>query len=205
MASQMERAKLARVASALNAGRAPLPALILVTDEKRVPDPAAAARLLPKGAAVIVRHTDPVKRAALAEKLRLVVRERRLLLLIAGDPALAARTDADGLHLPETRLREAAHWKAVHPSWLITVAAHSSLALSRAAMSRADAALLAPAFPTKSHSERSAIGVARFRLMTSRAHFPVYALGGVNTHTVTRLAGAHLAGIAGIEGLVDQR
>jgi thiamine-phosphate pyrophosphorylase len=205
MASQMERAKLARAASALNAGRTQLPALILMTDEKRVPDPAAAARLLPKGAAVILRHTDATVRADLAEKLRPVVREKRLLLLIAGDPALAARTGADGLHLPETCLREAAHWKALHPSWLITVAAHSAASLSGAVISRADAALLAPAFPTKSHSERSAIGVARFRLMASRANFPIYALGGVNTHTVTRLAGAHLAGIAGIEGLTDQR
>ncbi|MBE0530944.1 MAG: hypothetical protein IH626_08955, partial [Rhodospirillales bacterium] len=33
-----------------------LPLLILVTDEARLPDPAAAIRRLPPGAAVILRH-----------------------------------------------------------------------------------------------------------------------------------------------------
>jgi thiamine-phosphate pyrophosphorylase len=202
--SRMERAKLARAASALNARSLSLPALILMTDEKRLPDPVTAACDLPRGSAVILRHTNAELRHALAEELLAIARPRKLRLLIAGDAALATRIGADGLHLPETRLREAAHWKTLHPSWLITVAAHSASALARAATSRADAALLAPAFPTKSHSERPSIGVARFRLMAARARMPVYALGGVNARTAGRLAGANLAGIAAIEGLVDQ-
>src|SRR5262245_48620445 len=58
MASQAERAKLARAAAALNAGHGLLPALILMTDEKRLPDPACAARTLPRNSALILRHTD---------------------------------------------------------------------------------------------------------------------------------------------------
>jgi thiamine monophosphate synthase len=38
--------------------------------------------------------------------------------------------------------------------------------------------------------------------MASRAILPVYALGGVNAQTVQRLAGARLAGIAAIDGLL---
>ena len=37
---------------------------------------------------------------------------------------------------------------------------------------------------------------------TARANLPVYALGGVSAQTAQRLAGAHLAGIAAIEGLL---
>jgi thiamine-phosphate pyrophosphorylase len=177
-----------------------------MTDEKRLPDPVAAARALPKGAAIILRHTDAKDRARLAEDLAKLARERRLLLLIAGDPALAARSGADGLHLPETRLREARHWKALHPSWLITVAAHSEAALAAAARSGADAALLAPVFVTLSHLERASLGVARLRLMAARARLPVYALGGIGAANIVRLAGARLAGVAAVEGLVpDQR
>jgi thiamine-phosphate pyrophosphorylase len=62
--------------------------------------------------------------------------------------------------------------------------------------------LLAPAFLTLSHKERASLGVARLRLMAGRATLPVYALGGVNAQTVQRLAGARLAGIAAIEGLL---
>jgi thiamine-phosphate pyrophosphorylase len=178
--------------------------LILMTDETRLPDPARAARDLPQGSAIILRHTDACARSVLAEILLRIARERHLRLLVAGDAMLASKLGADGLHLPELRLREAAHWKALHPSWLITVAAHSAAALSRAAIARADAALLAPAFPTKSHSERPSIGVARFRLMAALARVPVYALGGVNALTIRRLADARLAGIAAIEGLAAQ-
>ena len=204
MASQLERAKLTRAASALNARHRSLPALLLMTDEKRLPDPADAARKLPKGSAVILRNTSASERGGLAEQLLAIARARNLRLLIAGDAALVARIGAHGLHLPEARLREAAHWKTLHPHWLVTVAAHSSVALSRAAKWRADAALLAPAFPTKSHSERASIGVVRFRLVATRARLPIYALGGVNARTVQRLAGAALAGIAAIEGLTNQ-
>jgi len=203
MANALARAKLARAAQALNANAsARLPALILMTDERRLPDPVAAADALPKGSAVILRHTDPQARAELAHSLTDVATRRGLLLLIAGDPELAMRVAAAGLHLPEARLEEAAHFKALRPGWLITAAAHSGRALARAATFRADAGLLAPAFPTLSHKERAALGVTRFRLIAGSAPLPVYALGGVNARTIASLAGSRLAGIAAIEGLV---
>jgi thiamine-phosphate pyrophosphorylase len=201
MPSAVERAKLARAALALNAGFV-LPSLIFMTDERRLRDPVAAARVLPKGAAIILRHTMADTRRALAASLSRIAHERGLLLLIAGDAQLAARIGADGLHLPETRVREAKHWKCVHPSWLVTAAAHSEYALACAARAGADAALLAPAFPTLSHRERASLGVARLRLMAARATLPVYALGGVNAQTAQRLAGARFAGIAAIDGLL---
>src|SRR6266851_8024053 len=68
MPSAVERAKLARAALALNAA-CRLPSLILMTDEKRLRDPVAAAQLLPKGAAILLRHTMSETRAALAESL----------------------------------------------------------------------------------------------------------------------------------------
>jgi len=204
MASEVARAKLARAARALNVWPG-LPALIFMTDQRRLPDPASVARSLPKGTAIILRHIDDKARASLAETLHPIVRERALLLLIAGDAALAARIGADGLQLPEARLREAAHWKALWPAWLVTAAAHSARALAAAKRAGADAALLAPAFPTLSHWERPSLGVSRFRLMARQMQLPIYALGGVNAQTVQRLAAARLAGIAAIEGLIPDQ
>jgi thiamine-phosphate pyrophosphorylase len=204
MASQLARAKLARLASALNArnGRG-LPALILMTDEARVPDPVAAARDLPKGAAIIVRHTDAARRRVMAEALMAIARARGLLVLIAGDAALARRIGAHGLHLPEIRASEAAHWKALRPTWLITVAAHSERALYAGAAARADAALLAPLFPTASHRERAAMGPARFRMLVGRGRLPVYALGGVNGANAAALNDSRACGLAAIDGLLS--
>jgi thiamine-phosphate pyrophosphorylase len=174
-----------------------------MTDENRLEDPVAAAGMLPKGSAVILRHTHSRTRTELAHLLARVCVARGLILLIAGDAELAISAGADGLHLPEARLKEAAHWKALRPRWLVTAAAHSAHALVLARSFRADAGLLAPAFPTLSHKERAPVGVARFRLILLRTPFRVYALGGVNAHTVMRLSGARLAGIAAIEGLVS--
>jgi thiamine-phosphate pyrophosphorylase len=204
MASSLNREKLARAARALNArsGHAALPALILMTDEKRVPDPVAAADSLPRGSAIILRHTNPKARAALGQKLGEVARTRGLRLLVAGDAQLAADIGAHGLHLPEARAREAAHWRALRPSWLITAAAHSLAGLMTARIAGADAALLAPMFPTSSHPDRAALGVLRTRLMAARAGIPVYALGGVNAQSIARLKDSGFIGIAAIDGLL---
>ena len=202
MASALARAKLARAARALNARFPRLPPLILMTDARRLSDPLEAARGLPKGAAIILRHSDALARVKLAKSLNRIAGERGLLLLIAADAVLAARIGCAGLHLPEARAREAAHWKALHPSWLITAAAHSAHGVGIAARSRCDAVLLAPAFATQSHVERAALGVSRFCFVAHASPVAVYALGGVNEKTVRRLAGARLAGVAAIEALI---
>ena len=205
MASALNRAKLARAARALNgrSGRRDLPALILMTDQARVPDPVAAARVLPRGSAVILRHTDAKLRASLARALIELARARGLILLIAADAHLAADIGAHGVHLPESRAREAAHWRALRPSWIITAAAHSERALTTACIAGADAALLAPVFPTSSHPERASLGLLRARLIAARSGLPVYALGGINAESIARLAHANFAGIAAIEGLLS--
>ena len=204
MNSSLGREKLSRAARALNARcRNPrLPALILMTDEYRLPDPVDAAAALPRGAAVILRHTKPEARATIAGALSKLAQKRRLILLMGGDPRLADRVHADGIHLSEARAHEAPHWRALRPAWLITVAAHSTRGILNGARSGADAVLLAPVFPTLSHRGRAALGPVRFRLIAAAAKIPIYALGGVNANSVARLEGARLAGIAAIEGLI---
>lgn len=203
MASVLARAKLARLARRLNARRERhLPPLILMTDDKRVPSPLAAARMLPKGSAVILRHRDESERARLGKALRELTRQNDLFLLIAGDPALAIRLAADGVHVPEAQWASIEPCRTRHPDWIITAAAHSEHALLRASCAGADAVLLAPLFHTVSHPERVGFGLSRFRLLAARAPTPVYALGGITAANAGGLVGAPLAGIAAIDGLL---
>jgi thiamine-phosphate pyrophosphorylase len=183
----MTAPKLARELGRLNAGL-----LVLLTDDERLADPVAVARRLPKGSMVIVRARDVTRRQALAESLR---RETNgLILLAADDPVLADRLH--GLHLPEKRAREAAHWRALRPHWLITVAAHTGKSLR---IAHADAALLSPVFATKSHPKAQPLTAARARLMARQALLPVLALGGVTARNAALLKG--FAGIAAIGAL----
>jgi thiamine-phosphate pyrophosphorylase len=117
--------------------------------------------------------------------------------LIAGDPALARAIGANGLHLPEARAREAAHWRAKNPGWLITASAHSL----RAALSAqaADAVLLSPVFATDSHKSAPPLSAARARAIARGVPVPVFALGGVTAQNSVLLSG--FSGIAAISAL----
>jgi thiamine-phosphate pyrophosphorylase len=183
----MTGGKLARDLGRLKSGL-----LVLMTDDERLPDPLAASRRLPKGSLVIVRARDGTRRHALAESLW--KETNGLILLAADDPALADRLH--GLHLPEKRAREAAHWRALRPHWLITVAAHSSQSLH---IAYADAVLLSPVFATRSHPKVPPLTAPRARLMVRHALLPVLALGGVTAQNAPLLKG--FAGIAAIGAL----
>lgn len=202
MADSLARAQLARAAERLrSAARSPLPALVLVTDDLRQPEPQSAIQALPRKSLVILRARAPARRAELASLLVRLAHERGLKWIIADDPALAARIGADGAHFPERKMSQAARWRVRRPNWLITCAAHSLHACQRAKCAGASAVLLSPIFPTDSHPGGSCLGSLRVRSVGLGTLLPVYALGGVDAQTARRLAGANLVGIAAIGGL----
>jgi thiamine-phosphate pyrophosphorylase len=167
--------------------------LVLMTDD-RDSDWARAARRLPRGSLVVVRARDVAARAALAQDLGGIAP-----LLIADDPALALRVGAAGLHLPEKRMREALHWRAAHPDWIITSSAHSLAALKHA--HTLDAVFLSPVFPTGSHKGTPALTPVRAAFIAAHAPVPVYALGGVTARNAALLAPA-FCGIAAVTALM---
>jgi len=201
-------AKLARAAARLNvqanASKA-LPALVLMTDDDRLPDPLPAVRALPDGSLVVLRARDSVRRAAMATKLMEIARACGIRVLIADDPELAVRCGAHGVHFPEIRIGEAARWRARRPRWLITCAAHSLSSCARSHAAHADAAFLAPVFATMSHPEGPYLGAFRARAIALASPLPLYALGGIDAKNAARLANAAFAGFAAIGGLAHDR
>lgn len=184
-----------------------LPGLILMTDPLRLLDVEAAVRRLPRGSAVILRHYTEAERAALARRLAALARVRRVRLLVAGDERLALAVGAGGLHLPEGMARRRALAKPgchpKRPGFLVTAAAHSPMAVARAARAGADAVLLSPVFATASHPRARPLGVVRFARMCRAAALPVFALGGVDGAAARRLKGTGCAGIAAIGALAE--
>jgi len=161
----------------------------MMTDDRKA-DWAAAARRLPPGSVVVVRARSAADRRALAEQLSGLAR-----LLIADDPALAADVGADGLHLPQARMREASHWRARFPHWIITSSAHSLGALMQA--KNLDAVFLSPVFATSSHKETRPLTPVRAAFIAALSPVPVYALGGITARNAALLAPA-FSGIAAI-------
>ena len=167
--------------------------LVLTTDDRKADWAGAASRLSP-GGVVVVRARDAKRRRALAEDLYGLA-----TLLIADDPALAEEIGAAGLHLPEAKMKEATHWRARHPDWIITSSAHSLKAMMHAHM--LDAVFLSPIFATTSHPDAKCLTQARAAFIAAHAPVPVYALGGITARNAGLLAPA-FSGIAAITSLL---
>jgi len=179
-----------------------LPALILLTDDRRLPDPAPLLSRLPRGSWVIVRRQEAGEREKTARRIGPECRRRGLRLLIANDPALAAKLRADGLHLPQSLA-----WRATARRWvlarggILSVAAHDRRALRAAAHLGADGILLSPVFPTLSHPGGKVLGALRFANLCRSEQVAIYALGGVTVQSAKHLRRTRAAGLAAIGGI----
>jgi thiamine-phosphate pyrophosphorylase len=176
-----------------------LPPLAMVCDDERMPNPLESAENLPPGTLVVIRSRSDAKRVALAVAMTKIARARGLYVSVAGDGVLATHLGL-GLHLPEVRGGEIAHWRACRPGLFITVAAHSLRALGLASSFGADAAFLSPVFATLSHPGIGHLGTGRANCIARNAPLPVYALGGITAQNTSRISG--FSGIAAIGALV---
>ena len=132
--------------------RHPLPRLWLMTDERQGEDLWTALERLPKGAGVVFRHYNlpRVDRRALFERIRRVAQRRRLLLLAGG-----SGLRADGVH------------GGRHTRFSASV--HSLGELKSAERSGAQLIFLSPAFVTRSHPGKRALGPGRLEPAALRA------------------------------------
>lgn len=184
-----------------------LPARWLVTDARRLSDPLPAIRQLQRGDGVLFRHYElpPAKRLALARQVAVLCRQRGLVLVVAGDARLARAVAADGLHLPQALIRQAATARRAGLG-LVTAAVHDPGAIARAARCGIGAVLVSPVFATASHPGAEPLGVLRFAALTTqtrRRGLSVYALGGITPESFARLRGLPLAGYAAIGSLAQ--
>jgi thiamine-phosphate pyrophosphorylase len=183
-------------ASARRCGRR-VPPLWLFTDSRRLPDPLGAALRLPKGlGGIVFRHDGAPDRIALGHGLARIARERRLALVVAGDPRLAAALGA-GIHL------RGGHWPGPLRArrGVVTSSAHSMRDLRRARRSGADLVFLSPTFPTASHPGAPAWGALRWSRLAQQAGVAVAALGGISGRSVRRLPRRFCRAIGAIEAL----
>jgi thiamine-phosphate pyrophosphorylase len=169
-----------------------LPAIWLISDERTDAVLEGALLSLPCGSGVIFRHyhLPHAERLARFRALKQLCRRRGHLAVLAGDTATARRAGADGCYGDAALL-------ARGPAMLRLVTAHSLAEIGAALRTRADAILLSPVFPTRSHPGARTLGPLRFHLLAARSRVPVIALGGMNRQRAKRLPGQPWAAIDG--------
>lgn len=159
--------------------RQPLPAIWLISDARNDAVLERALSRLPRGSGLIVRHYHlrEGKRRSRFDQLRRIARARGHAVALAGSPDLARRWGADLAYGPRGDL----------------VPVHSLRELRRAG--RAQAVLLSPVFPTRSHPGGKVLGPLRWRTIAAHAQVPVIALGGMDARRARRLKARAWAGI----------
>lgn len=175
-----------------------VPRFVLMTDDERLPDPSMLIPLLPQGAAVIVRSKLPEKRDSLAQHISSICRRHHVSMLISYEqpPQILV---CDGVHIPETSRSNWSRrdfWR-LRPS-LITTSAHSLKAAHLAGAWGADAVLLSPIAPTKSHPNGNSLGFWRGARIQRQTEIPAIALGGIDLKSVRRIFDLGFGGCAGI-------
>jgi thiamine-phosphate pyrophosphorylase len=175
--------------------RHPLPTLWLMTDERQGDALLPAVHALPPGAGIIFRHYSlslDARRLLFAD-VRRIAQKRGLLLMLAGPPSLARLWGADGVHGHHRRAG----------ALLCSASVHNRAELRTAR--RADLIFISPVFPTRSHPDAPALGLAHFSRLCRLAPMPVIALGGLTARNARPALRAGAYGWAAIDGLTPGR
>ncbi|WP_284124135.1 thiamine phosphate synthase [Parerythrobacter aestuarii] len=171
-----------------------LPDLWLLSDERNDPALEASLRALPPGSGFVYRHyhLPSPERIARFIRLRRVCRAMGHLVILADSTMTAREWGADGVYGAPLSL---------YPTRrdMVTVAtAHDLAEIGQANRVCADAVMLSPVFPTRSHPDAPVLGTQRFRHLARYARMPVIALGGLTDRTANRLDWPRWAAIDGL-------
>jgi thiamine-phosphate pyrophosphorylase len=172
----------------------PLPNLWLVSDERNDAALDEALARLPRGSALVYRHyhLPDAARVARFRALQRIARARQHLTILADSALTALEWRADGCYGAPLALTPK------RAGLLAIAAVHDLREIAQANRVGADAALLSPAFPTRSHPGGATLGPLRFRLMARHALMPVIALGGMDQRGADRLQWPWWAAIDGL-------
>ena len=171
-----------------------LPHLWLLSDERNDAVLESRLRALPAGSGFVFRHyhLSPAKRVARFYALKRICDARGHLMILADSTLTAREWGADGVYGAP---------RSLYPTRgdMIAIAtAHDLTEIGQAYRARADAVMLSPVFPTRSHPCAPTLGPQRFRHLARHARMPIIALGGMTQANARRLDWARWAAIDGL-------
>ena len=170
----------------------PLPKLWLLSDARNDDALEEAIARLPSGSGFVYRHyhLPSGARAARFAELLPLLRQAEHMAIVSDSFGTAEDWGADGVYgglgvIPPAEL-----------AWIAT--AHNEAEIEDANEYGADAIMLSPVFPTRSHPGAETLGSQRFRQLAARAKAPVIALGGMNADRARELDWPRWAAIDGL-------
>ncbi len=165
-------------------------------------------RLALAGGARVLQYRNKAAGAGLrlaqALRLRDLTREFRVPLIVNDDAELAARIDADGVHLGALDGMPSSARALLGPNRLIGVSCYNLPALARAAVQEgADYVAFGAFFPSTVKPGAVAADLALLRQMRAELQVPLVAIGGITAHNGAGLIEAGADALAVISALFD--
>ena len=167
-----------------------IPDIWIVSDARSDDALEPALKRMPRGSGLIFRHyhLPDAERRLRFDALARIARKQGHAAVLSGSAKQAKAWGADGAYGPARMI-------GCGPALLRLVTVHSLKEIAQAHRARADAILLSPVFPTRSHPGAAALGPVRFWLLARHAQVPVVALGGMNPHRAKCLSARKWAAI----------
>jgi thiamine-phosphate pyrophosphorylase len=136
-----------------------------------------------------------------ARRYRERCRAAGALLIINDRPELAARCDADGVHLGQEDMPVASAREIVGPERLIGLSTHSETQLDAAA--GVDYVGVGPVHATPTKPGRAAVGLGLVRYAAAHARVPFFAIGGIGPDNLAEVIAAGARRVAVVRALTE--
>ncbi len=171
---------------------ADLPLLWLLSDERNEAVLENAIARLPEGSGFVFRHyhLPQQERAARFASILPLLRAGHHWAIVSESDEVATEWGADGVYGPYRRMPPAGM------KWIAT--AHDEDEMVDADRGAADAIMLSPVFPTRSHPGGEVLGINEFHRLARASVAPVIALGGMTVERAKELDWPRWAAIDGL-------
>ncbi|MGH8128465.1 MAG: thiamine phosphate synthase [Gammaproteobacteria bacterium] len=181
--------------------------LYVLTDERLGGRLEMAVDAALKGGARLIQYrdksTDDAKRESEARLLRALTRRYGALLIVNDDPELAARVEADGVHLGRDDAGIAAARRLLGTELIIGVSCYDSLQLARdAVVAGADYIAFGSVYPSPTKPDAVRAPLSLFREAKRALDVPLCAIGGITPDNAGPVLTAGAALLAVISAVV---
>lgn len=184
----------------------PLPRVHAVTDRGVLEDPQYRIRLAAiaaAGPAIALHARDPAAHGRsllhVAERMMAHARPPEAAVIVSGRPDIARAIGAHGVHLPQGALGPRDARAVLGPGW-IGASVHDEPEAHAALEEGVDYLLAGTVFPSTTHPDRPAAGIALVERL-AQLGVPVIAIGGVTPERAAEVRAAGGYGVAAIGAL----
>lgn len=140
-----------------------------------------------------------------AKEIQKLCRQYQVPFVINDNVDIAARIDADGVHVGQSDMEAGDVRKKLGPDKIIGVSAQTVEQALRAQEHGADYLGVGAVFPTGSKEDATEVSHETLKAICDTVDIPVIAIGGINSGNVSELRGTGICGVAVISAIFAKK